>query len=420
MKRILLAVGAAVVLGVGLLGAFAFDRWQDSKDVRGSSTEEFIPTEETTDREPRDAVRWAMYGFDDHRRRFDTDLGLQPPFRSLWIYRARSLLEFPPVLGYGRLYVETNEGNLVALEARGGEPAWTFRTGRCAAASPAVDAFTVYATFMNRPPCNAKGDDLDGVLVALRARDGKVRWRFSLGPSETSPLVVDGRVYVGDWRGRIYSLDGRTGRMLWTFQTDGEVKGALAYANGNVYVGSYDHHVYALDAETGEQVWRAAAQQRLGPRGTFYSTPAVAYGRVYIGSTDGKVYSYGATSGELRWSHGTGDYVYSSPAVWEKTVYIGSHDEHLYALDAATGDEKWKFQANGRISGSPTVIDGVVYFSTLDQRTYALDGTTGRELWTWNDGKYAGVIGGRQRLYLIGHTRVYAMLEKDRSPKPDG
>ena len=127
-----------------------------------------------------------------------------------------------------------------------------------------------------------------------------------------------------------------------------------------------------------EALLAAAAQQRLGSRGTFYSTPAVAYGRVYIGSTDGKVYSFGATSGKLRWSHGTGDYVYSSPAVWRAARLRRLLRRHLYAFDAATGDVLWKFESNGPISGSPTIIDGV-YFSTLKGRTYALDPRTGRQ-----------------------------------------
>ncbi len=163
----------------------------------------------------------------------------------------------------------------------------------------------------------------------------------------------------------------------------------MAYAGGRIYFGSYDHHVYALNARTGKLFWKASAQQRLGSRGTFYSTPAVAYGRVYIGSTDGKVYSFGATSGKLRWSHGTGDYVYSSPAVWQERVFAGSYDGTMYCFDAATGDVRWTFKAKGAISGSPNVIRDVLYFSTLKGRTYALNPRNGKLLWGFRRGAYA-------------------------------
>lgn len=412
MKRALLIVAALVVLGAGAAAVFAYTRWQASQDVHGSSSVEFSTNEVVPRSSPRSPIRWPTYGFDVARRHWDEGLGLEPPFRAVWTYKAKKLIEFPPALGYRRLFVQTNDGRLLSLDRRLGTVHWSKAFHRCSAASPTLSDYTIYAAFMNTPPCNASGDTLNGVLVALRVRDGKVRWRFSLGPSETSPLLVDGRVYVGDWRGNVYALDQHTGKLLWTYKTGGAVKGAVAYAAGNVYFGSYDHHLYCVNAKTGKLVWKAAAQERLGPQGTFYSTPAVSYGRVYIGSTDGKVYSYGATTGKLRWSHGTGSYVYASPAVYRELVLVGSHDKHFYALDAATGDEVWKFDAGAKISGSATVIDGIVYFSTLGQRTFALDAKTGKKLWAYNDGKYAGVIGGRERLYLTGYTRLYAMLPK--------
>src|SRR5213078_3125740 len=127
----------------------------------------------------------------------------------------------------------------------------------------------------------------------------KVRWTTKIGPTESSPLVADRRVYVGDWRGKIYALDEGTGKIVWSYRTGGKVKAGVALSGGRLFVGAYDGHVYALDARTGRRIWRASAQARLGSTATFYSTPAVAYGRVYIGATAGKVYSFGAVSGKL-------------------------------------------------------------------------------------------------------------------------
>lgn len=264
-------------------------------------------------------------------------------------------------------------------------------------------------TFLNRSPCRATRSGIDGELVALDAKTGRLRWRRRIGPSESSPLVAGRRVYVGDWNGKVYAFGALKGGRAWVFTTGGQVKGALALTSGRLYVGSYDSHVYALDARTGRLIWRASAQQRLGSRGTFYSSPAVAYGRVYIGSTDHKVYSFGAASGELRSSHNTGSYVYASPAVWQRRVLIGSYDKIFYCFDAATGDIRWRYRANGPISGSAVVLNGVVYFSTLRGRTYALDAVTGKLLWYFNRGSYA--VADRKRLYIMGYARIYAMDE---------
>ena len=58
-------------------------------------------------------------------------------------------------------------------------------------------------------------------MIAFAAGFGKIRWRTRLGPTESSPLVANGLVYVGDWRGRVYALDEKTGRVRWTFQGKG-------------------------------------------------------------------------------------------------------------------------------------------------------------------------------------------------------
>jgi len=411
MKRAAVALIILLIIGGGALGAFVLYRKHQSRNVRGSSTVEFVTTRQAVKRTPRELkiIPWPMFGYAVTGIRFADGIHVRPPFRRLWSSGGSTLLEFQPAIAYGRLYVVNAYGDVLALNGRTGKRAWRFRGRRCAASSPAVSRImrgTVYVSLLNRGDC-ATGNVTDGEVIALAHNWGQLRWRKRIGPTESSPLIVGNSVYVGDWRGDVYALDARTGRTRWRVHTGGRVKGGLSYLTGRVFVGSYDHHVYALSARTGRVLWKAAAQQRLGNQGTFYSTPAVAYGRVYVGSTDGKVYSFGAHSGKLRWSHGTGGYVYGSPAIWQKHVLVGSYSGRFYALDAATGDERWTFKANGPISGSATVIDGVVYFATLEGRTYGLDARTGKQVWSFGDGRYAPLVADRERAYLVGYAKVY-------------
>jgi outer membrane protein assembly factor BamB len=413
MKRVLIGVGVALLVIVGALVGVGLYREHQGRDVRGSSTEEFSTTQQQpVARPPTAKIRWPMYRFDEARQGDAPKMLVKPPYRPLWFFRAGSLVEFPPAVAYGKLYFANADGVLFAVDISKVKTVWAYRARRCTAATPAIDGHSIYMTFLNKPPCNASRSGIDGQVVALNADTGKVRWKVTIGPSESSPLVVDGVVYVGDWNGKVYAFNAATGSTRWTFSTGGKVKDAMAYAGGRIYFGSYDHHVYAVNARTGKLFWRASAQQRLGSRGTFYSTPAVAYGRVYIGSTDGKVYSFGATSGKLRWSHGTGDYVYSSPAVWNARVFAGSYDGTMYAFNAATGEVLWKFESNGAISGSPIVINDVLYFSTLKGRTYALSPRNGKLLWGFRRGAYAAPVSDRRRLYLAAYSRVFALAPR--------
>jgi outer membrane protein assembly factor BamB len=421
VKRILLGVGAILLLAGAILALVAYLKLQKPPDVRGSSTAEFSTTTATVAPKPQEpGISWATYGYSANRLRVGPGKEL-PPFRSVWRFRARQLLEFPPVIGYGRLFFANANGTAFAISAQTGKAAWKRETGRCQASSPALDRHTVFFTFLRT--CSGSVKRTDGLLVAYAVGTGKVRWQRSLGQTESSPIVYERHVFVGDWNGTVYSIDARTGKTAWTFRSGGKMKSAVAISGNRLFFGSYDHYVYALNVKTGKLLWKTEAQDRgFRSRGTFYSGPAVAYGRVYIGSTDGKVYSFGATTGKVRWVTDTGNYVYSSPAVWDQRVYAGSYSRYLYCFDAATGAVEWRFKANGKISGSPTVVNGIVYFATLAGRTYGLDARNGRQVWTFPDGEYTPVVSDADRLYVVGRARIYALesavTAKARSGRP--
>jgi outer membrane protein assembly factor BamB len=418
MKRALMVTAAgAVLLVVGVGVAYYLHVKQQARDVKGSSTVEFVPTATVATKPKEPGVAWPTYGHDAARLRFANGITLAPPFRRAWTFHAHTLVEFPPAVAYGRLFFANNAGVMFGIGAANGRRAWSYVSHRCVAASPAVDRHVVYEAFLNAPPCNATpSSGLTGEVIAFRVGDGSVRWRKVIGPSESSPLVVGATVFAGDWNGRVWALRRRTGKVRWVTKLQGQVKGGVAISGNRLFVGDYSGHVYALNATSGRVLWQAKAQPRFGHAGNFYGTPAVAYGRVYIGGTDGKVYSFGAVSGKIRWSQSTGGYVYSSPAVWRDRVYAGSYSHRFYCFDAATGAVLWRFTANGPVSGSPTIIAGRVYFATLKGTTYALDARSGHQVWSFPDGKYSPVVADANRLYLVGNAKLYGLVEKRAAP----
>jgi outer membrane protein assembly factor BamB len=360
------------------------------------------------------AIAWPTYGFDPERNHAVPNFALHPPFRVLWTQHGDwTFFEGPPVVANGRVYVGTNGGLVMGLDAARGIVVWKRNFHRCVAASPAVGHGLVYVPLMGPPPCRAEGG---GGLVALDSRTGAVRWRARIGVVESPPLLARGTIYLGSWDAHVYALDAGSGRIRWRFATHDKVKSGAAYAQGTIYIGSYDGRLYALAASSGRLRWAS-------PGGAFYATPAVAYGKVFAASTGGRVFAYSASDGRLVWSTSTRSYIYSAPAIWGHTVYVGSYDHRLYALDAQTGARRWSVDAGHPISGAPTVMDGLVYFSTCGscshfesdvhgRRSFAADARTGRVVWRFHDGEYSPVVADGQRVYLMGFTSLYGLAPK--------
>ncbi len=403
-RALLVIVLAAVVVAAAAVVVLRSHRQPHAPAVRGSTSTQFVPTLPAARKQPPPpGVAWPTYGYDAARLRA-APYHVRPPLRQLWTFHGRALLEFPPVVAYGRVFLPTFDGRLYALDARTGRVLWRHRAGRCGWASPAVAEHVVYITFIGNGECHSRLGG--GVVDAYDAGSGRLRWERSIGPTESSPLVAGPDVIVGDWNGDVWALDARTGRTRWRSSIGGVVKDSVALAGGRLYVATYGGDVVCLRAADGGVVWRS------GGHGAFYSTPAVTYGRVYIGSLDDGVYAFGAGTGSLIWSRPTGGYVYASPAVWHRLVLVGSYDHGFLAIDAGTGAVRWRFPADGAISGAASVIDGVVWFSTFAHRTYALDAATGRELAAYPDGEYSPAVADAAHLYLVGLGRLYALAPR--------
>jgi outer membrane protein assembly factor BamB len=399
----LIIAGCALLAAVGLAAAYVEVWRHHAPTIRGTTTTEFVPTQPAP-KPPAPGLAWSTYGYDQERTRAAPSFALRPPFRRVWTFHGRSLLEFPPVVGYGHVFLTTFDGRLTALDTASGKVAWSYRSGRCGWASPALAGHIVYETFIGSTECRSRTND--GEVAAFAAATGRRVWLRLIGPTESSPLVASGIVYVGDWAGRVWALDAATGRTRWIAQLHGAIKGSLALSGTRLFIGTYGGDVVALSARTGRTIWRT------GGHGRIYSSPAIAYGRVYIGSLDGGVYAFGAGTGHLLWAHATGGYVYASPAVWRKRILVGSYNHHFYAFDAGTGDIRWRFDGNGPISGSASVIGGLVYFSTFAGRTYALRAADGAQIATFPDGKYSPAVADRTHLYFVGLGKLYALVPR--------
>jgi quinohemoprotein ethanol dehydrogenase len=129
----------------------------------------------------------------------------------------------------GVIYTITGADDVFAIDAKTGGAKWVYR----ARLNPGIT--TVCCGWTSRGVALGDGKiflgQLDGKLVALDQRTGKVDWSSQVMPWQkgytitSAPLYYDGRVYTGisgadlGIRGRVTAYDATNGKQLWRFYT---------------------------------------------------------------------------------------------------------------------------------------------------------------------------------------------------------
>ena len=297
------------------------------------------------------------------------------------------------------------------------------------------------------------------------------KWVFqaeSLQKFETTPLVIDGVMYLTEPPNDVIALDGKTGRAFWIYQYRpapeskvccGQVNRGLAVLGDLLFMATIDAHLIAIDARTGKPLWNTkVADYDAGYAITL--APLVVKDKVIVGVAGGEfgirgfLAAYEAKTGKEAWRFYTipgpgepGHETWPADDSWKHggaPIWVtGSFDPELnltywgignpgpdwnpsqrkganlyadsaVALDADTGKLKWHFQFS---PNDPYDYDSVQIPVLADA---AWNGRM-RKLMLWaNRNGYFYVLDRSTGEFLSGHpfVRVNWASGLDDSGKP--
>lgn len=227
-------------------------------------------------------------------------------------------------------------------------------------------------------------------VVAFDSMTGETRWKYPDKDHRDAsfyavPVADNGTVFVGDYKGRLHSINAEDGTANWIYEPDKEtIIGPISLnasdrvisgvaVNGNkVFFGMGSRNVVAVSRQTAEEVW------------TFETNHGVWATPLYIPAD-------------------------SEAGITQDTLYVVSLDHYLYAIDPETGDQLWRKDLGGAAPGG-MAYDPVlnrVYVGTFVSEMLAIDLNTHEivdrfdtEDWLW--GHPALEIGedGTETLYF--------------------
>ena len=215
-----------------------------------------------------------------------------------------------------------------------------------------------------------------------------------LGRAGTTPLVVDGVMYITEPPSSVIALDAGTGRFYWRYDHPlpdelnyccGQANRGVAIQGDRLFMSTLDAHVVALDARTGNVMWDVAA----GDPKQGYSkkaAPLVVGDKIITGIAGGEfgirgfLDAYDVGTGDLDWRFDTiPGPDHPDSRTWEgdswrtggaPTWITGSYDPELNLVYWGTGNPGPDYNGEVRI-GDNLYSDSVL----------ALDADTGEMKW---------------------------------------
>ncbi len=282
--------------------------------------------------------------------------------------------EATPLVHDGVLYVSTAWSMVKAYDAKTGKPLWAY--------DPKVPRETLVRTCcdaVNRGVA-LYGDKvfvaaLDGRLIALDQKTGKVIWSKVTVPDQTNytitgaPRIVKGRVLIGaagseyKARGYIAAYDTETGKEVWRFNT---VPGNPAKGFG---VEGLNKAAHEAAAKTWGNKWWT-----LGGGGTVWDS--ITYdpetNLVLFGTGNAEPWNPAANGRE-------GDSLYTSSIV-AVNADTGQYAWHFQE----TPEDRWDFDSDQQITVADVTINGekrhVAIHAPKNGHVYVLDVKTGKFL----------------------------------------
>ncbi len=169
----------------------------------------------------------------------------------------------------GVLYVSSGFGLLSALDARSGAVRWTQELDSTGSGTPLVNGGLVYLV---------AGDN---VGWALRTDNGRIAWQIEATPSIANVLGAPSPIIAGDLAvfafgsGDIIATFRKGGLRRWSatvagqrvgraISRIGDVTGGPVASGNRIYAGNHSGRIVALDAASGERIW-TAKEGAMGP-----------------------------------------------------------------------------------------------------------------------------------------------------------
>jgi outer membrane protein assembly factor BamB len=230
----------------------------------------------------------------------------------------------------------------------------------------------------------------DGEVLALNPQTGEKIWSVNIGGEVlASPVAAEGLVLVSTGGGRIFALQPDTGEQRWMHETENgllTLRGIsqVAGANGGVIFGTGNGKVGALISDKGVPAWEEQIAVAKGATDLARiidvdATPIVQDGKIFAIAYNGQLVALDLRTGRELWKR---EYASFRDMAYEDNVlYVVDSVGKMYAIDARSGLESWaQLVLNRHFVTAPTVYKKYLVVGDAAGNLHWFDKATGEYL----------------------------------------
>jgi eukaryotic-like serine/threonine-protein kinase len=225
-------------------------------------------------------------------------------------------------------------------------------------------------------------------------------WTYKLAPQDEwlpTPVIHQGRAYLGDGKGTFHAIDLRTGKVVWTHTLMDEKKKAPSKApieaspaliDGGVVFGDLDGILWALALEDGHKLWSWEARAEIKAAVTVVPLPVAGkeVPCVVVPDFSGQISCLQAATGRVVWTAEGSGPIQSACSVTSAGVAFGGCNGSVELIDAKTGQAKGiKVETQAPMPNAVAQADGIGYFAHAGRKVEAWNLLTGKIVWSFRD-----------------------------------
>ena len=237
--------------------------------------------------------------------------------------------------------------------------------------------------------------DVENLVSAFDSSNGKDLWETEIENKEEDINLsggisfYKGKLFVTTGFAQIYSLDSKTGNIIWQNDVSAPIRSSPLIYDDKVIAITIDNQVFAFNYKDGKKIW--SQRGLLENTSVLGGATAAAYdGIILVPFSSGEIQALKASTGTILWSDtlfskGGLDPVSSisdikaHPVIYNNQAVVVGHGGLMTLLDLYTGARIWGKEIGG--IQTPWVTKQFIFVITTDHQMLCLTRDDGILVW---------------------------------------